>query len=207
MDAPKITISKEKAKEIYGDYLEIVKTRKEKYLQELKQVYYYLSQGHKVLDIYEVFKKSGVNKEGEPKLAICRADAPKCVFHKRDLGSGYFSENVGWSDKTMGARFDVNLPSNTFSEWKTEMFKEDWQDEAKPRIIRREIQTKTVICPAHLLPEGKLENYYLLWEVDKWDEMPIVRDPFLLKRVNSNAFIILAEWDLTAVEQAVIRGL
>ena len=45
MDAPKITISKEKAKEIYGDYLEIVKTRKEKYLQELKQVWKLVCRG------------------------------------------------------------------------------------------------------------------------------------------------------------------
>lgn len=204
MDAPKITISQEKAKEIYGDYLEVVKTRKEKYLRDLKQVYYHLSKGHQVLDIYEVFKKSGVNEDGEPKLAIVRADVKKCVFHKRDLGSGRFSENFDWRDQEIPARFDVFLPSNTFPDWKIDETKETWDDE---RIIRRHIQTKTTICPPHLLPNGKLDNYYLLWEVEKWDEVPVAKDPFLLKRINDNAFIVLAEWNLTKVEQAVIRGL
>jgi hypothetical protein len=207
MNAPTIQISKEKAKKIYKDYLEIVKTRKEKYLQDLKQVYYHLSKGDKILDIYEVFKKAGVNKDGEPKLAIVRADAKKCVFRKKELGSGSFTENFGWRDKEMSASFDINLPTNTFPKWKTELRKEVFEKEATLKIIRPDIQTKTTICPPHLLPNGELSNYYLLWEVDKWNEVPVAKDPFLLKRINSNAFIVLAEWDLTEVEQAVIRGL
>lgn len=207
MNAPTVEITKEKAKEIYGEYLEIVKTRKEKYLLDLKQVYYHLSQGNKVLDIYEVFKKAGVSKDGDPKLAIVRADAKKCVFHKRELGAGGFNEAISLQDQTVAKRFDVELPTNTFPEWKTEMFKEEWQDEEHVKIARQNIQTKTTICPAHLLPNGKLDNYYLLWEVEEWDVVPVAKDPFLLKRINSNAFIVLAEWDLTEVEQAVIRGL
>jgi len=197
-NTPTIKIDKEKAKEIYKDYLEAVKTRKEKYLEDLKKVYYHLSKGGRILDIYEVFKTSGVNEEGEPKLGIIRADAKKCVFHKQSLGSGRFSENIDWRDQEIPARFDVQLPSNTFPEWK---------GNKELEIIRRNIQTKTPICPPHLLPNGKLDNYYILFEVEEWNEMMKAKDPFLLKRINANAFLILAEWDLTEVEQAVIRGL
>src|SRR3990167_9648269 len=109
-NTPTIQMDKEKAKEIYKDYLEAVKTRKEKYIKELKQVYYHLSKGNKILDIYEVFKASGVNEEGEPKLGIVRADAKKCVFHKQPLGAGRFSESINWQDQEVPARFDVVLP-------------------------------------------------------------------------------------------------
>ena len=207
MKAPTIQIEKGKAKEIYNEYLEAVKTRKEQYIKDLKQVYYHLSKGEKILDIYEVFKQSGVNEDGEPKLGIVRADASKCVFHKQSLGAGRFSESIDWRDKEIPARFDVILPSNTFPEWKTQEQSPDVENWDFHPIIRRNIQTKTPICPPHLLPEGKLDNYYILFEVDKWNEMPVAKDPFLLKRINSNAFIVLAEWELTEVEQAVIRGL
>jgi hypothetical protein len=207
MNVPTIQISKEKAQELYEDYAEVVLRRKEKYLEDLKKIYLHLSKGHKIVDIYEAFKKSGVNEEGDPNLAIVRADAKKCVFHKQDLGGGYFSESQNWNDRKIPARFDVNLPTATFPEWKTGMVKVTWNDEEEEGILRQTIQTKTTICPAHLLPNGELENYYLLWEVDKWDEVPVAKDPFLLRKINANAFLILAEWDLTEIEQAVIRGM
>lgn len=55
MNTPTLTISKEEAKKYYEEYLEAVKARKEnaeKYLDDLKQVYYHLSKGHRVLDIF-----------------------------------------------------------------------------------------------------------------------------------------------------------
>jgi hypothetical protein len=79
-------------------------------------------------------------------------------------------------------------------------------------VVRQEIEADVPTVPAHLLPEGKLDNYYILWKVQEWRlsrTSAVFRkgDPFLLRRVNDNAFIVLAEWDLTEVEQAVIRGL
>ena len=208
MNAPIITIPKEEAKEHYQEYLDIVQTRKEKYVEQLKQVYYHLSKGHKVLDIYEAFKQSGVNEQGEPKLAIVRADMRKCVFHKRELGAGSVNESFGWNDAELSRRWGVELPTGTFPDWKMIDNPDKNARRWESKIIERQaIQTKVPICPAHLLPSGSLSNYYILWEVSQWNEVPKAADPFLLKRINANAFIILAEWDLTEVEQAVIRGL
>jgi len=197
-DTPTITIPKEQAKSLYQDYLEVVKTRKEKYLKELKQVYYHLSKGKKVLDIYEVFKKSGVNKDGEPKLAIALANEKRVEFEKRELGSGRFITGTG--------KFWVELPTGTFPKWKRKWSTDNWQGKRRLQVVRPRISTKVPVVPAHLLPEGSLENYYILWEVSDWKPMPVYKDPFLLKRINANAFVVLAEWDLTKVEQAIIRG-
>ena len=48
--------------------------------------------------------------------------------------------------------------------------------------------------------------YFVLFEVAEWNEVPVAKDPYLLKRINANAFVVLAEWDVSEVELAVMRG-
>lgn len=195
----KIEMGEKEAEEAYKQYLEVVKTRKEKYLKDLKTVYYNLKQGKTVIDIFEAMKKADTNKEGDPRLAICRADAKEVYFEKQSVGSGSFSHEDFGSWNKGSYRYDIQLPSNTFSDWK---FKEgsDWE------INRKRIKTKVPIIPAHLLPKGKLENYYILWETKEWETLPERKDPFLLKRISNNLFVVLAEWDVTKLEQSIIRG-
>ncbi|KKL76663.1 hypothetical protein LCGC14_2042670 [marine sediment metagenome] len=57
------------------------------------------------------------------------------------------------------------------------------------------------------MPEGDLKNYYILWEVKLWEILPEVKDPFLLKRISQNMFVILGAWDITELERAIIEGL
>jgi hypothetical protein len=198
MDINTISMSEQEAKESYKSYVEAVKTRKEKYLEDLKKVYLALSQGKKVIDIFEAFKVTGVNEEGDPKLAISLADKREVRFRKESEGGGWFSEDNAWKEKVA----DVRLPTNTFPKWRTEKVENaSWR-----RIKRPNITTNVPIVPAHLLPEGSLERYYLLWEVEEWKAQAIVKDPFLLRRVNANTFIVFAAWDLTPVEQTVMRG-
>jgi len=51
-----------------------------------------------------------------------------------------------------------------------------------------------------------LSNYYILWESKEWEDLPETKDPFLLKRLSENLFVILGSWDLTDLEQSIIRG-
>lgn len=44
-----------------------------------------------------------------------------------------------------------------------------------------------------------------LLNVEKWKPVP-PRDPILVKRLTPNLFGVLATWDLTKLERAVIRG-
>ena len=75
-------------------------------------------------------------------------------------------------------------------------------------IKRNNITAKVPLIPAVLLPESKsLDGYYILFEVEEWNEIPVAKDPYLLKRINANAFVVLAEWDVTDVELSVMRGI
>ena len=191
------------AEKAYKDYLEAVKTRKEKYLEDLKKVYFNLKQGKKVIDVFAAMQKAGVNNLGEPRLAISTAGKNKVRFIKQAAGSGSFY-NGEWA----GYTGDIQLPSGSFPEWsRDEPTKYQKENNFVGSVSREKIETGVPIVPAHLLPLGKLESYYILWEVDDWEEiLPPVKDPFLLKRLSMNLFVVLAEWDLTEIEQSVIRG-
>ena len=205
MDVKTISMPKKDAEKAYGEYLAIVKTRKEKYVDDLKKVYHALKEGKKVIDIYDAFKNTGVNEEGDPKLAIAVANEKSVFFYKEDEGAGTFSKRSWRPDRVMA---EVRLPGDTFPRWK--MMKHPNPNFTSLRVIRRQkLTTKVPIVPAHLMPKGSLGGYYLLWEVDEWKEeaAPVVaKDPFLLKRINANTFIVFAAWDLTEVEQIVMRG-
>src|SRR3990167_4980305 len=111
MDITTISMPEDEAEEIYKQYLEVVKTRKEKYLDDLKKVYHALKEGKKVIDIYEAFKKTGIKEDGNPKLAISPANERQVMFHKENQGAGLFTEQSRWINEKV---IDVRLPGQTF---------------------------------------------------------------------------------------------
>jgi hypothetical protein len=200
MDVETVSMPENEAEKLYDEYLEAVKTRKEKYVEDLKNVYRALKNGKKVIDIYKAFKDTGLRDDGNPKLAISQADKKTVNFRKEIGGAGFFSATASWQEHVV----DVRLPANTFAEWKNAKgVIVTWASD----ITARDVSTRVPIIPAHLMPQGKLDNYYILWQVDEWTNMTSARDPFLLRRINANTFIVYAEWDLTPVEQIVMRGL
>jgi len=204
-NAPVIEMTEAEAKVLYQEYADEIKERgdkAEKYLKELKQTYYHLSQGRKVIDIYEVFKTSGLKDTGEPNLAIARADLKKVYFHKEAMGAGCFSEKEGtWQTPADSVR----LPSSTFANWTTIPAPTEW-DKERVEIENPTLVSKVPLVPAHIMPSGTLDNYYILFEVTEWNTVPVAADPYLLKRINANAFVVLAEWDITPIEQAIMRA-
>jgi len=72
-------------------------------------------------------------------------------------------------------------------------------------VSRKDLTAPLPIIPPQFLPNGDLSDYFLLWEVESWTQEPPV-DPMLLRRLTPNMFVVLAVWDLTPLEQAVLRG-
>lgn len=213
MNVPKIKMPIEIAKEEWKKYNQLLKKRKDKYLKDMKVAMYNLKQGKELLDIYVVMEKVGVNKNQEPKLAIARADWKKVYFTKKDSGRGFFSgrEDKSWADKSIG---EIDLPPETFQHWLREKYDIKLQSgktakaDDEWRINKQKLKTKIPVIPAYMHPEGELKDYYILWEVDQWEDVPPKRDdPLLLKRITENLFVILGAWDVTELEQSIIRGL
>jgi hypothetical protein len=189
-----IIVKKERATREYLKYLKLCKTRKDQQFEDLKKLYYQLSKGKKIIDIFEAFKFAGLNEKEEPRLAIARANLKEISFKKLGNGSGEFRESTWNYNKS-----DVHLPEGIFPNFK---LKEGstW-DIKEPQTLKTKIP---IICGKNIPSKEDLKNYFVLWEVEKWDIPP--KDPFLLKRVTKNLFIIIDKWNLTKLEQALVSG-
>jgi len=198
-EIPKITMPKEQAKEEWKKYCNVLKKRKEKFLKIMKDAHYQMKEGRELIDIYKIMKETGLNENNEPKLAISRADLKTVYFEKRDTGTGMFGTDTSYGNVEWN-KDRIELPQKTFDV--------HWAREGEDRwnIANKIVKTKVPIVPVEILPEGDLSNYYILWETDEWEEIPETKDPILLKRISENLFAILGVWDLTELEQSIIRG-
>jgi hypothetical protein len=68
---------------------------------------------------------------------------------------------------------------------------------------KTDAETLVPIVPPQLRPKHKIENYHTLWEVESWTLVP-PRDPMLLRHLGGYLYAVLAVWDLTDLERAVL---
>jgi len=194
----KIKMPKEQAKEEWKKYCDVLKRRKEKFLKVMKDAYYQMKEGKELIDIYKIMSEVGLNENNLPKLAIVRADAKECIFEKKDAGAGIFGFSSRYNQ--INYKDAVELPQNTFKIHWERVENSSWN------IKEKSVKTRVPIVPIELMPEGDLSGYYILWETNNWQPIPEARDPLLLKRISENLFAILGSWDVTELEQSIIRG-
>ena len=193
---------KEQAKEEWKKYCEVLRKRKDKFLKVMKDAMYQMKEGRELIDVYELMKKFGLSEKNKPVFAIARADITEVYFEKLDEGSGSFQMEQGWN--RTGWNTDVNLPQKIFDvHWD----RVDEKSDMAWNIKDKKMQTKVPIIPVELIPDGDLKNYYILWEVVDWEDLPPPKDPILLKRISENLFAVLGCWDVTELERSVMRGL
>ena len=186
-----IVMKRDVARKKWKEYLKASKIHGDKYLKELKGLYYHLSNERKVIDVFEAIKFAGLNAKNEPRLAICKADNKTVTFRKESNRKGTFESS--------NYRYNVNLPNNTFNIDFPSSPGRTWD------IINQRIKTKVPIVPANKLPEkGSLKDHFILWEVEDWEVIP--KDPFLLKRISNNLFVVISSWNLTKLERALMNG-
>ncbi|QDV52145.1 hypothetical protein [Gimesia fumaroli] len=180
------------ARKKYAEYLKAVKDRHCKEYEALKNAYRELSKGNQVIDIVATIQNAGVDHLNRPRLAIVRADAKLCWFRwthlKRQWGAPskpIFSSSSSWNPSKAQS---VVLPRETLP----------IESNPRDRVLRAVVPS----IPPSLLPDGKLSNYHILWEAE-WETIPV--DPMLLKHLGKNLYVVLATWDLTPLEQAVLR--
>lgn len=65
------------------------------------------------------------------------------------------------------------------------------------------------LVPPNVARGRDLSRHFTLWEVEHWATERIQsgpdRDPYLLRRVATDLFVVVGEWALTALEQSVMR--
>jgi len=172
----------------YAEYLRAVKARHTAEYVALKNAYRELLRGRQVIDLIETMRQAGVDSLGRPRLAIIRADARLCWFStaqlrgKRSRYVPTFTMRSTWRP-TMSE--SVQLPVGTFE-----------------GLTQKTLRAVVPTIPPSLLPAGDLARYHILWEAE-WETVPV--DPMLLRYLGKNLYVVLAAWNLTPLERAVLR--
>ncbi len=183
-----IQIPKKEAAQKYKKCLELLKREKDKRIEALKRGYWHAAQGKKLIDIPDAIRQIGLNDEGQPKLAIARADWGRVFLHSTSDGTGIYTQ---WGDTPTGGiytevRVPKLLPKDNPWYWKALS--------APVPLVSPEVRLNL---------KGRLQNYWILWEVEKWEEVPV--DPILLKRITGRLFAVIDTWELSELERMVLR--
>lgn len=191
MEVATIDESRAVARLKYAEYLRAVKERHTAEYEALKNGYRELAKGNQVIDIVETMRRAGLDGRGRPRLAIIRADAKLCWYRWTRLRSTHveqptFSMTNSTSSYLRRSQC-VQMPRSTFDRQPSDR----WTNRAIVPTI-----------PPALMPKANLSRYHILWEAE-WEQVPV--DPMLLKHLGKTLYVVLAHWDLTPLEQAILR--
>lgn len=185
IESATMTVDRDVARRHYVNYRTAVRagtaTREDVLLYK---GYRALVRGQKVIDIVAAIGGAGLDAQGRPRLAVCRADAHHVRLQVYGDGAR-FSHRDGWQRHSKG---EVTIPLSAF--------------QPAPAIGARGNDVLPTI-PPQFRPTQPLSEFHLLWEA-VWRPIP-TRDPLLLKHIDGPFFVVLAAWDLTPLEQAVMR--
>lgn len=183
-----MTVPWGQAQEAYHAYRRTIKDGKAtKDDVAIYRAYHALMCGKKVIDVPLAISAAGLDAHGLPKLAVGRADWPfvhawwsdaRCFFTRGERPWGRRDRVMAHN---LGVKFDER-PS-------------DWS-------VTGKAQVPTV--PPQFRPKGALSGYRVLFEA-VWQRRPPV-DPLLLKHLEGPFYVVLAAWDLSPLEQAVLRA-
>jgi hypothetical protein len=179
-----------------------------KEFEGLMRGYRAIARGQQVIDVHHTLQTAGVQADTlYPRLAIVRADAKRCVVTMRGDGSATFCDEAMRFPRRAW-RHSVKLPVGTFP-----LYEARWVSGHRSRYRPGAILERTEwndhataivpIVPPALAPYA-LGNYHVLWDA-VWLPAP-PKDPLLLKHLAGHLYAIVAQWDLTPLEQAVLRG-
>ena len=192
-----IKVPREQAALLYRKYKEHVAYSKP-IDWEIQRCYQLLASGKVIIRAIESIKQAGLNREFLPKLAIAPATAAACHLRRYRDGRIIMSpDNKFWRHE----KRNIHCGEETFA------FPEQCFAPLTWDSTRREGYTdhKAImpIIPIHLRPKRGLENYHVLWEAEWKRVVPV--DPFLLRRIGqSDLWVVVAHWDLSEVERAVL---
>ncbi len=174
--------------------------------EELAKAYKALSEGKTLIDLPQVLEDAGVCGQNLPLLAVAGADwqwvhlfTPDSWRHKKHR------QRIWFADKNSTYDYRANQTKGFLSFnrdiFPTELWNDHWRRNNKFRALPVKAMVPTV--PPHLRPD-KLGEFFILWEAI-WEAAPPV-DPILLSKVNDTMYAVVAEWDLTELEQKVLKG-
>lgn len=200
-----ISMSRSEARKAFLDYKRAVKERHDAEDEAIMRGYRVLAQGKQLISLAETIQRGGFVEKVEqrwdhvtkrslpivvllPALACCRAHLKECWVSTESNGTVTFLSDPyyrGRKDRVSISGFEQRGLVWSNADWKA----------------------MVPIIPPGLRPAHHLRNYHILWEADwKKTRPPAPRDPVLLKHIRGDLYAVVAMWELTKLERAVLSG-
>jgi hypothetical protein len=190
MNLPTIEVTEEEATAKLAEYEKMLATERTAEDEAIAQAYRAARRGLPVIRLTEAMRLGDYFDSGLPRMAIAGATWTEChvTWSSDDL---LFSEQhwprnqgalVGRATVRVPMR-EVSIPTNR--NWRT----------GQAMI--------PLVPPRHRPKLSRLRHCHILWEVDAWNLQP-PKDPALLRHIRGDLWAVLAVWDLTELERAVL---
>lgn len=188
MNLAPLQISEEEAKAALAEYEAQLVAERTVEDEAIAKAYRAAARGHQVIRLTEAVRIGGFfDDTNRPRIAVARADADKCWVRRGGVDVVYASD-VGASNRgALVGRHTVRVPGV--------VDRNHWVH-AGSTIV-------PLIPPRHRPKLRRLRNFHVLWEVERWTDEP-PHDPALLRHIRGDLWAVLATWDLTDIERAVL---
>lgn len=200
MDVQTITMDPAEAREKLREYRTGLHRKADAEWQAAAAGYEALAKGTPLINVAEAIRGAPFDMKGRPQFAIARADERQVRFTFTGNGSQTwctFDSRYQWGRR---GRAPVNTPTAlSFDLQRTPPAgKHSWEC--------RGFALVPMVPPS--AGRHDLSKHYVLWDVELWSDTPIGAqppvDPFLLRHLGGDLYVIVAEWDLTKLERAVM---
>lgn len=207
MDVPIIVMSEEEAREKLNAFLADKHKDTAAQYSDCAAGYKALAEGKTLIHLDSAIRGAGLFESGFPKLAIARADRDQVFFQ--------------WRPNEKVVTFDARPPHSRGGKpaanliMRVDMRREHGQRRQRPDkswyTPWLEGFAQVPLLPADKRPAtGQLRQWFILWEVEQWyaqrDQVEPPHDPMLLEHLQGQLYAVLAEWELTDLERAVMDG-
>jgi len=181
-------------------YRKSLKRRADEEYEACLAGYKALADGKRLVHLSEAIRSGGFDDQMRPRLAVARADRRLIRFQ--------------WYEGTV-AVFDGNQGrGRQFPQYRIEIDMRRGHGRTTPQGMWAWIDAYAMVplIPAQVrrAKPGDLRELVILWEVERWHERRRLvqpdKDPMLLKQVHGEFYAVVAEWELTDLERAVMMS-
>lgn len=207
MDLATIDMPTDEAQRLFEEYRAAVRERHDEEDEQIMRGYKILAKGQQVIRLPKTLAAGGVEEltvrkrwgGGSidvtlPRLAVARAN--RTTVWTEGIGESGGCVLQTKRDPHVNNRFDVlRFDTGTFEPGTAD----EWSSSPRIRAVVPNI-------PPRLRPRAGLGNFHVLFEAE-WglDPEPPV-DPALLRHIGGDLYAVIATWDLTEIERAVLAG-